>query len=365
MTHPSMTPEAPDAAETANFLRRFADLMAVGHNATYLLRAAVLLETLEARVTAATDEEQLWRFKYETVTRHADLLEAECDSLKHDIDGHLNIISSILSERDALAAKLPAQEAELSGLRGALNRERGEHATKLQTHEEALAGLRTAFDREGEALKAALQARGDELDRLRDVLQREREQSAAELKTRERELSGLGLVFGRERDDFREQLKAREDELAALRATTDREHDAPREKIAALESNRAELRSAFDGISYLGDGAIEHQNGAGYSIAGKPGVEAEANPRQPQRSQRVPAVGEADTVVAKATLRQARAQFKYLAGEFTGIGDVASRVMCELGAHTMDQALGAGREASSLPVGDMALGILASPAQLP
>jgi chromosome segregation ATPase len=335
MTHPSMTPEAPDVAETANFLRRFADLMAVGHNATYLLRAAVLLETLEARVTAATDEDQLWRFKYETVTRHADSLEAECDSLKHDIEGHLNIISSILSERDALAAKLRAREAELSGLRGAVNRERGEHAAKLETHEEALAGLRTAFDREGGALKAALQARGDELDRLRDVLQREREQSAVELKTREGELSGLGRVFGRERDDLRGQLKAREDELAALRAITDREHDALTEKIAVLESRRAELRSA------------------------------EANPSQPQRSDRAGGVGEADTVVAKATLRQARAQFKYLAGEFTGIGDVASRVMCELGAHTMDQALGAGREANSLPVGDIALGILASPAQLP
>ena len=43
MTDPSMTPEPPTAAETAHFLRRFADLMSVGHNANYLHHAAVLL----------------------------------------------------------------------------------------------------------------------------------------------------------------------------------------------------------------------------------------------------------------------------------------------------------------------------------
>src|SRR6202165_3910989 len=113
MTDPSMTPDAPDVADTANFLRRFADLMSNGQNATYLQHAAVLLETLTARVTAAIDEEQLWRYKYETVTYHADRLEAECDALKHDIDGHVNITSSILTERDALRATLTAHEAEL------------------------------------------------------------------------------------------------------------------------------------------------------------------------------------------------------------------------------------------------------------
>jgi len=51
-----MTPEAPDVAETASFLRRFADLMSNGYNATYLHRAADLLDTLTVRVTAASDE---------------------------------------------------------------------------------------------------------------------------------------------------------------------------------------------------------------------------------------------------------------------------------------------------------------------
>jgi hypothetical protein len=83
-----MMPETPDIAETAQFLRRFADLMSVGQNATYLHHAAVLLETLPARLTAALDEEQLWRYKYETIIPHADMLEAECEALKQDVDGH-------------------------------------------------------------------------------------------------------------------------------------------------------------------------------------------------------------------------------------------------------------------------------------
>ena len=48
-----MTPETPGIAETAHFLRRFADLMSVGQNANYLHHAAVLLEDLTARLTAA------------------------------------------------------------------------------------------------------------------------------------------------------------------------------------------------------------------------------------------------------------------------------------------------------------------------
>jgi hypothetical protein len=67
-------------------------------------------------------------------------------------------------------------------------------------------------------------------------------------------------------------------------------------------------------------------------------------------------------VVPKATLRQIRAQFEHLANEFTGVGDVPSRVMCELGAFTMDMALGADRKSDPLPTGDIALSILAAPA---
>ena len=54
-------------------------------------------------------------------------------------------------------------------------------------------------------------------------------------------------------------------------------------------------------------------------------------------------------MVPKATLRQARSQFEYFAHEFTGAGDVASQVMCELGAFTMDLALGAERKRIRCP----------------
>jgi chromosome segregation ATPase len=158
-----MTPETPGIAETAHFLRRFADLMSVGQNANYLHHAAVLLEDLTARLTAALDEEQLWRYKYETIAQHADELETECGALKNDIDGHLDIISSTVTERDTLKATLQGRETELSGLRA-------EIAAKSQAHQDALAEIRGAFDRERQALNDAAEARGKELDHLRQQL---------------------------------------------------------------------------------------------------------------------------------------------------------------------------------------------------
>jgi hypothetical protein len=69
--------------------------------------------------------------------------------------------------------------------------------------------------------------------------------------------------------------------------------------------------------------------------------------------------GETDAVVPKTTLLQARAQFEYLAREFIPLGDIASQVMCELGAYTMDLALVAAQPTDHLPVGEMARSILA------
>ena len=91
MTEPAVATETPDVAETVSFLRRFAELMANGYNGVHLRRAADLLETLTARVISAADEEGLAQYKYETLTRHADALEAECDALRNDIEGHLEI----------------------------------------------------------------------------------------------------------------------------------------------------------------------------------------------------------------------------------------------------------------------------------
>jgi hypothetical protein len=361
MTDPSMTPDMPDAGEITNFLRRFADLMSNGQNATFLRRAAVLLENLTARLTATIDEEHHWQYKYATVTHQADMLEAECDTLKHDIEGHLNITTSILAERDELKTTLDAREEEFSELNHALNRARGELATKLEAYQETMAGLRAVFDEERKALEAALEARGEELDRLRRDLEREREDCATKSKTHEVELSELRLAFDRERGELQAQLKVRGDELAALRVVSHREYDALKAKVASLEAKRAALRSAFERISDLRNQTTGHQGGTDRSVPGKPGLEPDATPLSAQRGDRDPIVGETSSVVPKATLRQARAQFEYLAKECTPRGDIASQVMCELGAYTMDLALTAGGETHNLPAGEVALSILATP----
>jgi hypothetical protein len=325
MTDPSLAPETPDVAETVNFLRRFSDLMSNGYNASYLHRAADLLETLTARVLAASDEDELWRYKYENLSRHADALETECEALKNDIEGHLDIASSIMAERETLRAALQLRETEFTGLDDTLSRERVEFAAKQQAHEAALAGLRTASDREREALQASVAVRGEELDQLRGTLQ-----------------------------NLQAQLKVRDDELAALRVVSEREQAALRAKVSALEAKRAELRSAFDRIGDLrnqGNGTHD-----GESLAARtPEAEAEASliPAQP--------VAESDAVVPKATLRQARAQFEYLAKECIPRGDIATQVMCELAAYTMDVALVGSQQQGHLPVDEVALSILARP----
>jgi uncharacterized coiled-coil DUF342 family protein len=367
MTDTSMTPETPNVAETVHFLRRFADMMSVGHNANYLHHAAVWLETLSARVVAAQDEEQLWRYKYETIAEHTDTLEAECEALRHDVDGNHNVLASLVSERDALRAALQAREAEVSELQADLARERGALATASQSQQQALADLRATFERERETLTAAfdgervgfaavVERRGAELEQLRQQL-------AERSKAHELELSQLRLGFAGERHDLAARLKVSGDELVALRLVSERERDTLLAKVSSLEAKRAELRSAFDRIADLKNQTNESRDGAGSSIPAMPGPDSEtgawSNPTQP--GERNPAVGEADVVVPRATLRQARSQFEYLANEFTGSGDVASQVMCELGAFTMELALGSGRKADPLPVGDVALSILASP----
>jgi hypothetical protein len=357
MTETAVMPETtPDVAEIASFLRRFADLLGNGHNATYLNRASELLETLAVRVIAASDEEQLWRYKYETLTRHADELEAECDALRNDVEGHLDITSSVLAERDELAAALQAAEAELSGLRDDLSREREERAAKSAAYEEALTGLRVTFDQKREALRATLEVQATECDELRRALEHERDGGVAKLAEREAELSGLRLAFDRERSELQAQLKARGEDIAELRMASEREQDALKEKVAALEAKRAELRSAFDRISHLGIQTIAPQDRAERLVPGQPGLGALESP---QRGASNDAAAAANAIVPKTTLVQARAQFEYLARQFIPLGDIASQVMCELGAYTMDLALVAGQPVDHLPVGEVARSILA------
>jgi cell division septum initiation protein DivIVA len=323
MTDTSMMPETPDVAEIASFLRRFAGLMANGYNATYLHHAADLLETLTARLTSTLDEEKLGRYKYETLSEHADALEAECDALKHDIDGHLNITSSLLTERDTLKDALQAREAEVTRLNEAMDRQRGELATRAEAHEAALIGLQASFD-----------ARGQELEQLR-------------------------LKSESERADFQARSKVSDDELAALRMVFEREGGALRAKIAALEEKRAELRTAFDRISDLRIQTVQPQGAADLLGSDGPVLAAEANPLSAQSGYGDLDIGESNAVVPKTTLRQARAQFEYLAREFVPLGDIASQVMCELGAYTMDLALVSGQPDDHLPIGEVARNILA------
>jgi hypothetical protein len=328
MTDPSMTPETADVAETIGFLRRFAGMMSTGNNATYLQRAAELLETLTARVIAAADEEEVWRYKHASATHQVELLEAECETLKYDVEGHWNVTSSVLAERDTARAALQARETELSELRANSAGER-------------------------ETLNAALLAKGEELGRLRATLGREREDGAAELKAREAELTEFRNASERERGELQVQLKVQGDELAALRTVSEGERDVLKEKIASLEAKRTELRAAFDRISDLRHQANEPGGGAG-----RAGFEADTLAAQP--GGRTQVIGETDAVVPKATLRQARVQFEYLATQFIPLGDIASQVMCELGAYNMDLALLAVQKSEHLPVGDVARSILAS-----
>ena len=343
MTDTSMTPESPDVADTIGFLRRFAGMMSTGNNATYLHRAAELLETLTARVIAAADEEEVSRYKYETATHQVEVLEAECEALKHDVEGHLNVTSTVLTERDAVRAALEARETEVAELRAGSEHERNAH-------------------------NAALVLRDEELDRLRAALGREKEDSAEKLKAREtelaelrlasdRELAEIRLATERERGELQVQLKVQGDELSALRVVSERERDALTEKVTSLEAKRAELRAAFDRISDLRHQTVEPQGGA--AAAGPKGLEAQADPLVPQPGSRDSAIGDADAVVPRSTLRQARAQFEYLAKQFVPLGDIASQVMCELGAYNMDLALVAGQKSAHLPVGDVARSILA------
>jgi chromosome segregation ATPase len=354
MNDPAVAAEAPSAAEAAHFLRRFADLMSNGQNANFLLRAAELLEDLSARSAAASGEEQLLRYKYETLTQHTDQLEAECERLKGDIEGHVSVAGLILTERDTLKAALEAREAELLDAIGNLQREQDQSATQLQTHEGAVAELRVAFDQDRLTLTAAADVSVKEIEQQRRVYERERVELSAELKRREQEIVEFRSGFDRERQELQSQLKSREDALAALRAESGRESASLREQVETLEAQRTELRSSFERIGQL---RVEpEQPAADRFEPGRPGDQQGYLPGL-TADRSLPA-DEASAIVPKETLRQARAQFEFLAKESIRRGDIATQAMCELGAHTLQLALATDESADASPIGQMALSIL-------
>ncbi len=121
-----------------------------------------------------------------------------------------------------------------------------------------------------------------------------------------------------------------------------------------LEVKRAELRLTFDRISQLRVEPAQH-----YADRSDPVErESQGDLAPVLTGERNPPVDEASTVVSKETLRQARAQFEFLARECIQRGDVATQAMCELGAHTMQLALAAEERADASPIGQMALSIL-------
>jgi DNA repair exonuclease SbcCD ATPase subunit len=322
MTDSAVVPEAKEIADTTHFLRRFAGLMANGQNATYLNRTADLLETLAARAATSSDEEQLWRYKYETLSQQNDVLERECEELRHDIERHVKLSGAIIADRDALKITLEAKETELRELgealtreREALKQERQNLATQSEAHAEALAEQHSAFDQERSALQATADASSRETDQLRSGFERDRDELSAELARSQMELTRLRAAFDREREQLNANLKSRENELAEVRTDFAREREELNGKAEALEAKRVELRSAFERISQLG-------------------VEPAA-PWQGRDS-----LGEENsTTVPTETLRQARAQFEFLARECLRRGDIATQAMCELGAHSIDLAL--------------------------
>jgi len=357
MSDPGAVPKAQDIAETTHFLRRFAGLMANGQNATYLHRTADLLEALAARVSASSDEEQLWRYKYETLSQQNDALERECEELRHDIERHVKLSSSIIAERDVHKTALDAREAELRELgealkreREALKQERQNLATQSQAHTVALAEQHSAFDQERSALQAKADASNRETDQLRGAFERDRDELAAELARSQMELTELRTAFDGEREELNASLKSRADELAEVRADVAREREVLNDKAEALEAKRVELRSAFERISQLrveperhdvarfNSGRDEPQGNLAPALAG------DANSL----------VDDASAIVPKETLRQARAQFEFLAKECLRRGDVATQAMCELGAHAMQLALAADESADASPIGRMA-----------
>jgi len=159
------------------------------------------------------------------------------------------------------------------------------------------------------------------------------------------ELVEFRLAFDRERADWQSRLGSREDELAAIRVATEQEREELLQRIEALETKREELRSAFDRISQLGAATTQGADASG----GPPPLPS----RDPDSTSQV-----GHAVVPKETLRQARAQFEFLARECIRRGDVATQAMCELGAHSIDQALVADETTHPSGAGEVARSIL-------
>ena len=215
-------------------------------------------------------------------------------------------------------------------------------AAEAQAHEQALEELREEFDREREALGATIAARDEELGQLREMLQGEREQSAQKLQVLKQGSPNFSLRFEREREDLQSRLSSRESLVDVLRSDAERDSEWMKARISALEAQLVELRAALDRLGDLQAQAAspDHPAPAHSIAAAHPGPDEDS------------------AVVPIATLRHARAQFEYLAKESIRRGDVATQVMCELSAHTLERVLLQVSRAEHPSAGDIALSIL-------
>jgi DNA repair exonuclease SbcCD ATPase subunit len=340
MTDPAQA--SPSVVDTVRFLRRFADLMSNGQNSAWLLNAAILLENLSVRVVTSTGEGQLWHDKYQALVQDRERLEDECEALRNDIEGHLDLSRSLLGDRDTLDETLQARDAELGAANQALMGLREQLAAEAQAHEQAVEELHQEFDRDRDALGATIAARDEEIGQLREMLQGERDQSAQKLQALEARLAELQLNAEREREELQSRLSSSEGLIAALRSDAERDSEWMKTRISALEAQRVELRAALDRLGDLQTQAASPDHAApSHSIAAvHPGPEGDS------------------AVVPIATLRHARAQFEYLAKESIRRGDVATQVMCELSAHTLERVLLQASRAEHSSAGDIALSIL-------
>jgi hypothetical protein len=134
------------------------------------------------------------------------------------------------------------------------------------------------------------------------------------------------------------------------------ECDALNEKMVRLEARRPQLRSVFGGSN-------GRNQATGAQAAAEDNIDATSvceNPTRlsPQGRSWDAAAAQASALVPEATLRQARAQFEYLAREFIPLGNIASQVMCELAAYAMDVALHSRQPKDHATAGDIAKSIL-------
>ena len=153
-------------------------------------------------------------------------------------------------------------------------------------------------------------------------MQDEREQSAQKLQALEARLAEIQLGFGREREELQSRLSSSEGLIVTLRSDAERDSEWMQARISALETQRVELRAALDRIGDADAGGKPRSFGA---LAFHRCVDPEPD--------------ENSALVPIATLRHARAQFEYLAQESIRRGDVATQVMCELSAHTLERVL--------------------------